>query len=207
MIVREINSATLNQYIARQVAIGYTALSDIVSRTFRVESGRCCLIMPENLDLEERERRALERIEGWNEDPGRVKWRLADAILARHIKNYLSRARSRVMIQDFEGRRTDSSFTDNPLRSFYGEHLLWELQGPGVAEDKSDEYIGEASCWPWICYFCKERPRDCRDLTDEDLEEVARTLVGIGLQALHDSYLIWWRTDLEPFPAVQSSDG
>jgi hypothetical protein len=52
----------------------------------------------------------------------------------------------------------------------------------------------------WLAYFCKTRIAESRSITDDDLKEVAAHLVGVGVQALHDSYAIWWRPDHEPFP-------
>ena len=36
------------------------------------------------------------------------------------------------------------------------------------------------------------------------MRRMGSQLVGVAVQALHDSYVIWWRTDLEPFPVAQN---
>lgn len=192
MIIREVRNISLAAYVCAQVANGYTALSDVVFRTFDAPAGALFLIMPENL--------APERVENWNWDPGHLKWEAADRLLAQAIRAYLLRPQGRVIIQDFETQRSDPGYTDDPLRVFHGDGLYWELQGTDLSEDTIIRCIWDASCWPWLAYFCKRRVDAGRVLEESDLEEVASGLVGLAVQALHDSYVIWWRTDLEPFP-------
>jgi gamma-glutamylcyclotransferase (GGCT)/AIG2-like uncharacterized protein YtfP len=44
--------------------------------------------------------------------------------------------------------------------------------------------------------------RTSQFLTHTDFEEVAEQLIGVAVQALHDSYVLWWREGLEPFPVA-----
>ncbi len=182
MVTREVKAKTLEKYVADQLATGSTRISEIVSRRIQVELGRLFLNTPEEFALEKIESQARERKEVWNWDPGGVAWPVADRILAAHIKSYLARRGSRVVIQDFESTKLDPIFKDDPLRSFYNGHTHWELQGTDIPLDKIEECIGDASLWPWLCYFCKERSRENRELTDADFEEVAEHLVGVGVQ-------------------------
>jgi hypothetical protein len=112
-------------------------------------------------------------------------------------------AENRVLIQDYWQRRSDPHRAkDDPLRVSYDEEPYWELHGSNISEAKIEECIGDASYWPWLLYFCKSRAGESKSINDEDLEELAAHLVGVGVRALHDSYVIWWRTDLEPFPST-----
>jgi hypothetical protein len=199
MVIREVTERSLVEFVREQIAEGCTALSRVISRSIDLSIGGFFLIMPSDL--------LPERVEDWNWDPGHYKWQEADKILAHIIGAYLQNAENRVVIQDFEQRRTDphSHFEDDPLRVSYGEELYWEVQGLDVSEAKIEECVGDASYWPWLSYFCKTRPARSKFITDADLKEVAAHLVGVGVQALHDSYVVWWRTDLEPFPSTVST--
>jgi hypothetical protein len=43
-------------------------------------------------------------------------------------------------------------------------------------------------------------------LKDSDLEHVVNTLVGVAVRAFDtESFLIWWREDLRPFPTVETT--
>ncbi len=192
MVIREVTERSLEQYAIEQIKTGYTALSNTVAQGIDTFRGRLFLIMPAGLET--------NRVQYWDSDPGKVKQREADGILAQVLGNYLNRGGNRVLIQDFEARRTDPSFTDDPLRISCLEELYWELQGTEIPLAKIEECVRDASCWPWICYFRKERRGKTRYIAHADLETAAAHLVGVGIQALHDSYMFWWRTDLEPFP-------
>jgi hypothetical protein len=91
------------------------------------------------------------------------------------------------------------------LHRSHDEDPYWELHVSNVSEAKIEECIGDANYWSWLSYFCKSRAGESKSVSDEDLEEVAAHLVGVGVQALHDSYVIWWRTGLEPFPSTVST--
>lgn len=197
MLIREVTERSLADYVREQISTGYTALSQVVSSRIDIGAGRLFVISPEAF--------APERIENWNWDPGHIKWRVADDLLARLIHDHLQNPHNRVLIQDFELRRSDPCFKDDPLRVLYGEEPYWELCGRDISEQKIQECIGDASYWPWLAYFCKAREGQNRLITGDDLEEVATQLVGVAVQALHDSYAIWWRTALEPFITHGSS--
>lgn len=195
MVIREVNEQSLAEFVRQEIGIGYTALSRVISHTIELSHGRFFLVMPDGL--------VPERVEHWNWDPGHFKGQIADAILGRLIEAYLRASGNRVLIQDFEEKTSDPHFEDDPLLAFYGEEPYWELHRSDISQAKIQECIGNASYWPWLGYFCKTRARADKFLTDNDLHEVAAHLIGVGVQALHDSYVIWWRTDLEPFPNVQ----
>jgi hypothetical protein len=192
MFVREVKVEGLERYVREQLASGYTALSEIVSRTVAINGGRYFLISPDVFDP--------ARVENWNWDPGGVKASIADDLLAKEIHAYLQSIGNRVVIQDFELKRSDPCFTDDPRRVFYGENVYWELQETDISEEKILDCINDTSHWPWLCFFCKQRQTKNRFIDDGELEEVANQLVGIGVQALHDSYVIWWRPGSETLP-------
>ena len=192
LIIREVGLKTLLAYANEELTHGGTTLSAKVSAKIQLSLGKIFLITPEGLDV--------VGVQNWPWDPGHLSSREANSILSRTIHRYLSRSGNRVLIQDFEATRSDPSFEDDPLRIFYGEELYWELQSPAISEDKIGDCVNDASYWPWIGYFAKARISEGRDIEIEDLEEAASQLVGVAIQALHDSYLVWWRTDLEPFP-------
>lgn len=121
---------------------------------------------------------------------------MADEVLRLLIEAYLRTPGNRVLIQDFEKKPSDPHFEDDPLRALlYGEEPYWELHRSDISQAKIQECISDASYWPWLSYFCKSRARTDKVLTDKDLHEVEAHLVGVGVQALHDSYVIWWRTE------------
>ena len=192
MVVREVTERSLEEYVMEQMAAGCTTLSALIASNIDLSRGRCFLIMPESL--------VTRQVQNWNWDPGHFKSQEADNILARLIGRYLRNIANRVLIQDFEQRRSDPHFANDPLWLSYGEELYWELQGTDISEAKIEECIWNASYWPWISYFCKARTDRSRSIVAEDLEAVALHLVGVAIQVLHDSYVIWWRTDLEQFP-------
>ncbi len=199
MVIREVTEPSLSEYVRQQIAEGYTTLSRVISASIDLSLGHFFLIMP--VDLQP------HRVENWNWDPGHYKWQEADKILAAIIGNYLQIAESRVVIQDFEQRRTDTIFKDDTLRVFYDTEMYWEVQGSNLSQDKIEQCIQDASCWPWLGYFCTTRLSGSRFITDGDLEEVRSHLVGLAVQALHDSYVIWWRMDLQSFPSPVLTGG
>jgi len=192
MHTHEVKLPSLAEYVREQLATGYTALSRVVSSRVGFSAGSLFLIMPDDL--------VVERVENWNWEPKGMKWRIADRILADHIKAYLRNTANIVLIQDFETKPTDPNFRHDPLRVLHGDEPYWELRGSDISLEKIEECIGAASLWPWLSFFCKARGESARTLTENDLDAAASSLVGVAVQALHDSYVIWWRTDLEPFP-------
>ena len=192
LLVGEVRERSLFDFAREQLANGYTELSRIVSRKTNLYLGTFFLIMPEGF--------VPRDIENWNWGPGGIDQLAADSALAQLIANYLKGTGTRVLIQDFERSRSDSSFVDDPLRAFYGEKMYWELQGSDISTEKISSCISDASYWPWFGYFCASRKLPKKFLNERDLEEVAATLVGVAIQALHDSYVLWWRTDLAAFP-------
>jgi hypothetical protein len=195
MILREVKDKSLADYVVEQTAAGHTALSQKVCRDFKVSLGSLFLMAPEALQP--------GRIENWNWDPGGVAGAIADDLLAKYVVSYTNDVGNRVYIQDFEQRRSDPRFEDDPLMLFHIDEIYWQIGGePRTTFQKVLECIRDASCWPWLGYFSKARAGNSRLLTEQDLEEIASRLVGVAVQALHDSYVLWWRTDIEPLPSV-----
>jgi gamma-glutamylcyclotransferase (GGCT)/AIG2-like uncharacterized protein YtfP len=203
IVIREVTERSLADFVRGELAGGATELSQIVSARTEISLGKLFLITTEAL--------VAARVQHWNWSIDGLKEKVANSVLGHVIIGYLRSSGNRVLIQDFETRSSDPPFKssdppfkDDPLRAFYGEELFWELQNPDVTEEKIRACITGASYWPWLGYFCKKRAGTSRFLTDNDFEEVADQLVGVAVQTLHDSYVIWWRTDLEPFPVAQN---
>jgi len=193
-LIGEVAEPGLREFVRGEIAGGCTALSETVSKRIDLTLGRFFLIMPQNFVP------STVEAGGWNWTPRNLNEERANDILVEVIADYLKASGTRFVIQDYMMRRTDPCFTDDPLRMFYNEELYWELHGLGITGEKIKDCCGDASYWPWIGYFCKVREGKVRFISAKDLEDVADNLVGLAAQALHDSYVFWWRTDREQFP-------
>lgn len=121
MVKREVTKRSLVEFVKEQIAERCTAPSRVISRSIDLSIGGFFLIMPSDL--------RPERVETGNLDLGHYKWEETDNILAHKIGAYLQNAENRVVIRDFEQRRTDPHFEDDSLRVSYRDDLYWEIQG------------------------------------------------------------------------------
>ena len=202
MLIREVIEPSLAAFVRGEIAEGCTGLSEVVSRRIDLTAGRFFLLMPPGFEIPRHSDPAATV--QWNWTPKHLNYRIADSILVDVIAQYLKREDHRVVIQDYWFKRTEPGLEDDQLRAFFGEEQYWELHGAEITREKIADCAGEASEWPWLGYFCKVRESQERELEVKDFEEVADRLVGVAIQALHDSYVFWWRADLEAFPRVIS---
>ncbi len=135
--------------------------------------------------------------------------------VARVIKSFLSDPDSVVLMQETQLQIADRfstlvSYKDvqwNLLVS-YKDELYWAVAGPELAtlsDEQMFTLLKSPSTNPFSAFFYLGTVPPSKTLTDGDLDQILTRLVGIAVDALDfESFLLWWREDLRPFPAVET---
>ena len=126
------------------------------------------------------------------------------------IRDFISDPRASVVLQDFWHRLSDPVWEqlENKNRAIaYDGEIYWALQGSEIPDREIEELISGASYWPFCAFFYISSSSEPKKvLTNEDLQNLVQNLVGIAVDAFDaNSFVIWWRDDLRPFP-IRISD-
>lgn len=77
-----------------------------------------------------------------------------------------------------------------------------ELRGSDVSDEEIDEMWNLTGSFPTVLFFYRSDSAKRTALEDRAVDEIAKNLIGMAVGVfLDDSYVIWWRTDLVPFPS------
>jgi hypothetical protein len=137
---------------------------------------------------------------------GREPWVFANA-----IKSFIDGPHHYVLLEDTIPMHSDPSQEDGPYRArmtIHGQEKFWNLSGPGLSEDDVFGLLGMPILpYPSFAFFYLGETSEPRSqLRDSDLELIVNTLVGVAVRAFDtQSFLIWWREDLQPFPRAETS--
>jgi hypothetical protein len=125
----------------------------------------------------------------------------------RFVQAFIQDAHCAVILQDtenwnFEGDKYEA------LAAKYDDELYWYIAGADLSEEDVMNLTGMPILpYPWCGFFyigasATRKPR----LTEIDLQEIVKTLVGVAVGAFdHRSYVLWWG-DRRPLPVNRSSN-
>jgi hypothetical protein len=130
-----------------------------------------------------------------------------EMMVARVIKSFIKDPGCALLMQEMQPEPTDGLFKK------YGENLVsykdepyWKVGGVESAQLSDQQMLTllkTPSTNPFAAFFYLGTPPASKTLTDSDLERIVAQLIGLAVDALDfESFLLWWRDDLHPFPTV-----
>jgi hypothetical protein len=160
--------------------------------------GSFFVVAPDSVDIDELSEFKWE-ISG-------VDRRAAIHLLGKMTKAFISNPRASVLLQDFWHRPSDpvwEQFEHKDRAIAYKSEIYWGLQGSEIPDREIEELISHPSYWPFSAFFdISSSIEPKKVLTDADLEDLVSDLVGVAVDAFDaNSFVIWWREDLGPFPS------
>lgn len=121
------------------------------------------------------------------------------AIMDSVIRRFMANPLHRVIGKNWNQTVSDVDSRDMSTTVRYDDELYIELSGEDTRDDRL--IVGRFSIRPFALFLYRSRAPKRTALCDKDIEEIVRELIGVVVMAFDDdSYLIWWRTDREPFP-------
>lgn len=187
------------EYLMEQLAEG-TTLARLAFQKTDFFSGSFRAGMPEGVDQSKIDFRFSMR-----------GLRCEELAFARIIKTFIEKLEGAALIADTEPRNSQGDLEGYPYRDrmvTYGDEVYWRIAGAGLSEDDIVNLLG-APILPYpLCVFLHlaKSSGNNSDLDDADLEQIVAGLIGVAVGAFDtESYLLWWRDDLVPFPAVAAS--
>ena len=125
--------------------------------------------------------------------------------LARIAKSFVRNPNCAVLLQDWAVTRSYIRPEELQNVVMYGDEVYWQIADPNLSDLEILEVIESPPPWPMCAYFHNAKPnRPGSQLGDEDLTRIASSIVGVAVGAFDDrSFLLWWRTELQPFPLAQ----
>lgn len=186
------------EYILKQLEDNGTMVARTVREKIDLGKGSFFVILPEELDPEQIENWAWQRPEvGYPQDPA--------AVLCTVVKRFLADEHYRVFGQDVDAPPEEANDFPRNLVT-YGSVLGWELRGSD-STDKEIEDVVLLGPFYALYFYRSNSPKRTR-LDDQDVDEIADSLLGLAVGALDlETYLIWWRTDLLSFPVTVPQRG
>ena len=149
-------------------------------------------ILPEGLEPDDIENWA------WGE-PGLRYPTDPHTVLDDVVTGFLTEPSRRVLGQNANMARTELAPEDFENLVVFGSEFYWELSGP-AADSLSVTSLPTGTRPIVVCFFWSAAAK--RTTFDaEAIDEITERLVGLAVGALdEDTYLLWWRSDREPFP-------
>jgi hypothetical protein len=202
MNIRELkNGDFAREYLLYRISPDLNMLARLVRRKYHFTEGNFFILAPESVDADR-----LSKFGNWIPD---VDHTAAIQLLARVVKRFTIGPNCTVLLHDFIHSVSDPDWEEykfKDLATTYNGEVYWELKGPDTSEDEIGELISDwSSYFPVSAFFCESPSPDRQKcLTEGDLENLANNLIGVAVDAFDgDSFLIWWREDLQPFPTRQ----
>jgi hypothetical protein len=123
---------------------------------------------------------------------------------AKLIRSFIDDPVCVVLVEDIEPFpvEEDSPYKMRAMR--YDTELYWRIHDSDLSEADILDILTEPNPNPSSAFFSVAWSAEHEtQLTDSDLQRAANTLVGVAVRAFDgDSFLIWWREDLRPFPSA-----
>lgn len=204
MNIQKFKNRTLpREYLVDQLGGGLSTMATLVHKRQHFREGNFFVVVPDSVDADGLSKFAMEIPD--------VDHSAATQLLAGMVKRLIGNRNYLVLLQDFVHRVSDPSWEQNEFKEFaatYDTEIYWELTGPGIPDQQLEELIAYWSGYfPVAAFFCKSSPSDRKKhLVKADLENLANSLIGVAVDIFDgDSFLIWWREDLLPFPKVEAT--
>lgn len=191
-------------YVRKQLSRG-TTLARLVLQAIDFARGRFRIVMPPGTDQSVALDFSSSNINLAGDKP---------IAFARVIKWFLQDSNCSLLIQDTEASMSDpwlQEFEHKNLAIPYDGELYWKVAGPQLASLSDDEMldvVNGASFFSFTAFFyLRPVPETAIELNYGDLNHVKRNLVGLAIGAFDfESFLLWWRDDLYPFPTANQAD-
>ena len=186
-------------YLLEYVPFGFAMVDKLAQHSSDFARGSFFVISPENVDAD-----SLAYL-GWSIS-GSVDRPAAIQLFGKVVKRFISNPNCTVLLYDFTNAITDPGWEEYKHKdraTIYNGEICWELKGPDTPDHEIEELISDwSSYFPVSSYFCVSSSSERKNtFNDADLEQLSGNLIGVALDALHgDSFVIWWRDDLQPFP-------
>jgi hypothetical protein len=193
--------SSVKEYVLEQISAesgGFSAIAKLALRNLDLSKGHSFIILPDYLEP--------DRLSEFRFESSEVIDRSCSiSLMAKIVKSFISNPRARVLLQDYYRNRSDPGWDHDEYKSWivtHNDEIYWGLHGADLQEDELEGLISGASYWPFCAFFSLSSAFEPKTaLADADLEEIVGGLVGIAVDAFDaDSFVIWWREDLCPFP-------
>jgi hypothetical protein len=164
-----------------------------IRETLDPGEGSFFAVVPEGMDPNE--------VQYWDGDEDAIGYpQDPHSVLCDVVEKFLREPRSRVLgLYPYSLSEPVDPSIRNVVR--YHDQNAMELRGPEVVRDEVEECVYHVSPFPSILYFYRTDSPKRGTLDDAAVAEISTNLVGLAVGALHEhTFLIWWRTDITPFP-------
>jgi hypothetical protein len=125
----------------------------------------------------------------------------------RFIQAFIQDPNCSVILQDTENWNFEGDEYE-ALASKYDEELYWRIEGTELSERDVSNLTGMPILpYPWCGFFHTGASATRKQrLTEIDLQEIVKTLVGVAVSAFDNgSYLLWW-SNSRPLPVNRNSN-
>jgi hypothetical protein len=186
------NSLQALAHLRKELSEGGTLAKLVLSRT-DFTPGEFLTGFPGNVDQSQLDFRSS--IRGLPDEP---------TDFAKLIRSFIHDPLCVVLVEDIDPfpLEEDSPYKTRAMR--YDTELYWRMSGLDLSETDILDLLAEPDPYPSSAFFSIgwDSPHETQ-LTDSDLQRAANYLVGVAVRAFDgDSFLIWWREDLRPFPSA-----
>ncbi|HEY6418988.1 MAG TPA: hypothetical protein VIX59_08295 [Candidatus Binataceae bacterium] len=195
--LRDVSRA--RDYVMGHIPFGFKVVARLTQNRSNFERGSFFVISPDTVDAE-----SLANL-GWSIPM--VDRSVAIQLLGKVVKGFISNENNAVLLHDFASAVSDPGWDEYKYKdraTTYQGEICWVLKGPDTSDHEIEELISDwSSYFPVSGFFsAASAPERKKVLTDADLEELARNLIGVVVDIFDgDSFALWWREDLRPFPS------
>ncbi len=189
------------KYIVYQLSPGYEIVTKLLAKTGGFLRGSFFVIAPDSVDA--------DQLSDFGSEIPLVDPSGATQLLGKIVKKFTRNPNCTVLLHDhvnFFSRPGWEEYEYKDRAIFYDKELCWELKGSDIPQNEIDDLISHWSAYfPVSAFFCVSSPSERKKLlTDGDVEDLAQNLIGVAVDIFDgDSFLIWWREDLLPFPSAK----
>jgi hypothetical protein len=204
MNIRKFKDGKLpREYLLYRISPDLNALARLVRQKYHFTEGQFFILAADSVDIG-----GVSKFGNWIPD---IDHSAALQLLAKVVKRFIVGRNSTVLLHDFIHSVSDSDWQDYKFKdraTTYNSETYWELKDPDTSDDEIEELISDwSSYFPVSAFFCESRSSDSKKcLSEADLQNLANNLIGLAVDAFDgDSFLIWWRDDLQPFPTAETA--
>jgi len=194
------NGSHARKYMLYRLSHSYEIAAKLLQKTGDFALGSFFVVVPDCVEAD-------QLSDFGSEIPG-VDSSVATQILGKIAGRFIRNPNRTVLLHDFIHSISDPGWDEYKYKdraTFYVDELCWELKGPDTSKDEIEELILDwSSSFPVFAFFCVSPSTDRKThLADIDLEYMANNLIAVVLDAFDgNSFVIWWREDLLPFPIL-----
>lgn len=195
-----LDGSQARKYLLYRLSPGYQVATKLLQKRGDFALGSFFVVVPDSVDAD-------QLSDFGSEIPG-VDPSDATQILSKIVKRFTRNPNCTVLLHDFVNSASDPGWKEYEYKdraTFYNDELCWELKGPDSPQSEIEELISHWSAYfPVSAFLCASSLSGRKEhLADADLEDMANNLIAVAVDIFDgDSFAIWWREDLIPFPAL-----